>query len=129
MSDQRFIGWLETYHGPKKISAVSYMEYLTFILDTGRTMEWADNLMNRLKIKVQYFHKDDAENAAQIIHEKKLMDRRCEKCNQINWNDTMVASHELNYSCIIVTENTRDFPYSESLDIRTPEQVMKEIGV
>lgn len=128
MSNQEFLEWLSGYHGPKKISAVSYMEYLTFLFDKGRTQEWAENFMNKLKINVQYFDKDTAVNAARIIHEMELMKRRCPECNQINWNDTMVASHGLNYSCIIVTENIKDFPFSESLDVRTPEQVMADLS-
>lgn len=128
MSNPAFLGWLSGYHGPKKISAVSYMEYLTFLLDKGRTLEWAEDFMNKLKINVQYFDKEAAVNAAMMIHEKELMERRCPECNQINWNDTMVASHGLNYSCIIVTENIKDFPFSESLDVRTPKQVMDALG-
>ena len=127
MSDKRFLDWLRGYSGPKKISAVSYMEYLAFLLDIGRTAEWADDFMNKLKIRVEHFDKDDAVNATFMIHEHKMLERRCPSCRQINWNDTMVASHGRNYSCVLVTENVRDFPYSDSMQIMTPEQVIGEV--
>ena len=125
LADRDFLRWLRGYHGEKRISAVSYMEYVTFLLDSNFSDTEIDRHLNNLKLKVESFDKRDAMCAAMMMHERDVGKRRCPECNQINWNDTMIASQGYNYSCIIVTENVRDYPQSDSVQVMTPQEIME----
>ena len=125
LADKDFLRWLRGYHGEKRISAVSYMEYVTFLLDSNIDETDIDRHMNNLKLKVESFDKRDAMCAAMMMHERDVGKRRCPECNQINRNDTMNASQGYNYSCIIVTENVRDYPQSDSVQVMTPQEIME----
>ena len=111
----------------KRISAVSYMEYVTRMLDSDFDEERIDRLMNDLKLRVEQFDKRDAFVAAMMMHERDPSARRCQECNQINWNDTMIASQGSNYSCIIVTMNVKDYPHSDSIQVMTPEEIKNAV--
>ncbi len=125
LANKDFLKWLRDYHGEKRISAISYMEYVTFLMDLGFDESKIDGHMNDLKLRVESFDKKDAMYAAMMMHERDISKRRCTECHQINWNDTMIASQGSNYSCIIITENVKDYPQSDSLQVMTPEEIMK----
>ena len=125
LADRDFLRWLRGYHGEKRISAVSYMEYVTFLLDSNFADTEIDRNLNNLKLKVESFDKRDAFCAAMMMHERDVGKRQCSECNQINWNDTMTASQGYNCSCIIVTENVRDYPQSDSVQVMTPQEIME----
>jgi predicted nucleic acid-binding protein len=122
--DKDFLKWLKGYHGEKRISSVTYMEYSLFYYEKkGWELERVDRILNGAGIDVEPFSKKQAGYAVELMAGR-TSDRRCGECGKLDWNDCMIASHAPIAPTILVTKNVRDFP-STGAAVMTPEDVMR----
>jgi len=125
LRDMSFMKWLKDYNGEIAIPSVVYMERCRQYLEQGLRIEDLDKLLNNLSIKVLSFNKDNARQAAELMHGRKK--EPCEGCGNIDWTDTIVASY-LYKRDLIITNNKKDFPTSGGFDgkVLTTDEIMNQ---
>lgn len=124
LSDKDFLKWLKEYRGEKSISSIVYMEYCTYLIGRGITPDKLDSLLKRSGISVSQFNREQARNASMIMDG--LDERRCSVCNNINWNDCMIAASAPCAPTVLVTKNVKDFEIFVEWKgrLKTPKELM-----
>ncbi len=123
LANKDFIRWLKGYHGAKKISSVTYMEYSLFYIEKkGWDLERVNRLLNEAGIDVEPFGKKQAGQAA-VLMAGRTSEFRCGECGKLDWNDCMIAAHAPYAPTILVTNNVGDFP-STGAAVMTPGEIM-----
>ena len=123
LTNKDFIKWLKGYHGTKKISSVTYMEYALFYIEKHKwELDKVNNLLKAAGIEVESFEKKQAGYAAHLMAGR-TKEFRCDKCEKLDWNDCMIAAHAPYAPTILVTANVDDFP-SKGIAIMTPTEIM-----
>jgi len=122
LTNKDFLKWLKGYHGTKRISSITYMEYAVFYCNKGWELDKVNTVLNRAGIEVESFERKQAGYAAELMSGR-TNEFRCDTCGKLNWNDCMIAAHAPYAPTILVTENIGDFP-SMGVRIMTPEEIM-----
>ncbi len=128
LADRSFAKWLAGYSGVKKISVITYMEYLTRLIDQGYDESFLNKLLKQMKVDVEYFRTEDAANAAHLMASHPAGGRRCSQCNQVNWNDTIISSQSNRFQAWIVTKNIGDFPTDPKYKVTSVDYAMNELS-
>lgn len=125
LSDKTFLKWLKDYRGSKSISPIVYMEYSVYLFGKGISSERIDAMFKKIGITISQFSREQAKNASMLMSD--LEDRRCPVCNNINWNDCMIAANAPYAPTILVTKNIDDFEMFADWKGRlmTPAEIME----
>jgi len=123
LANKDFIKWLKGYHGVKRISSITYMEYALFYCEKKRwELDTVNKVLAQADIEVEPFEKRHAGYAIWLMAGR-TDDFRCKECGKLDWNDCMIAAHAPYAPTILVTKNVDDFP-STGAEIMTPEEIM-----
>ena len=125
-TDKKFKNWLRHYNGDLRIPPVVYMERCRQILERGDSKEELDAMLKGLHISVLRFDAYNASAAAQLMVGR---NKYCEKCKNIDWVDTIIASYLHTNGDYIITNNKNDFPTSNGFESRvlTTNEAMNRI--
>lgn len=100
---QAFREWLAEYYGDKIMPAITYAEALVFLLDRGEDGQTLNELLNKLRVQVEWTHRDHAALAAQA------------GASLGDWSDNardyLIGAHAESPPRILVTENMQDFKH------------------
>ena len=123
MRDKDFVDWLmRRKSGDVCLPSVAYMELYRQTLGARRSVNGLKELIRKCNIKILPFDKQNAEVAAGYMARNIKV---CEKCNKLDWTDTMIYASVGNPPTIFVTANIEDFPTEYADFIKTPSQIMR----
>ena len=99
------------------------MELRRQLLNSPSKLEKFEEILSSANITVASFTKKEAIFAAELMHRNMKV---CEKCNKIDWADTMIYASIGNPPTLLVTDNVDDFPDKR---VMTPNDVMDKYKV
>lgn len=98
-----FREWLKDYFGQKIMPSVSYAEALVHVLNKGGSADGFNDLLRRLRVRVERTNRDHAALAA------------IAGSNHQDWKgnarDYLIGAHAQSAPRVLVTENLKDFSH------------------
>jgi len=117
-SDTYFCKWLARSNHEAIVSSISYTELAYHYLKRGKDIDYLDNFLQSLGIKVVEYTREQAKIAAKLS--TKRWDFRK------NARDYMIASIAIKEDCPLITYNVNDFAFLHKNKLFTPEDFIKE---